>query len=66
MPMVDYTKLFATPDELVDFLMLEVKEQDSILAKLVQIRGAGGMKMYCRLERTDFPEVGQHHSEGDN
>lgn len=32
---VDYTQIFATPDELADFLLLEVEEQDRFLIDLV-------------------------------
>jgi hypothetical protein len=47
-----YTKIFTTPDELVDFLMLEVEEHDRILAEFAKAGKIGGVEMCCRLETT--------------
>jgi hypothetical protein len=48
MHIVDYTKLFKTPDELADFLMLEMEEQNRILAEFAQTGRVGGAEMWCR------------------
>jgi hypothetical protein len=49
MHVADYTKLFATPDELADFLMLEAGEQDRILAEFVQEGRIGQVMIWCHL-----------------
>lgn len=44
---VDYTKLFATPDELVDFLMKSHEEQNKILAELIAEKESGNAELSC-------------------
>lgn len=48
----DYTKIFASPDELVDFLMLDAFEQDRILAELARDGVIDGVAMWCRSDAT--------------
>lgn len=52
---VDYTKLFATPDELVDFLMKSHEEQNKILAELVAEKDVNVLLM-CNI-----PDKSQRH-----
>ena len=53
----DYTRIFATADDLTDFLMLDVKEQDRVLAGLTQDGKIGGVSMCCRLDLGTITQV---------
>jgi hypothetical protein len=66
MHIADYTKIFATPDELADFLMLEVKEQDRILAELAQVGRIGGVTMCCWVENVNLSDRRPHQRENDD
>ncbi len=46
---VDYTKLFATPDELANFLMESHEEQIKILAELVAEKERVDVVMTCKI-----------------
>jgi hypothetical protein len=50
MHITDYTHLFATPDELVDFLMFEAGEQERILTEFAKAGRIDGAEMCCRLD----------------
>lgn len=63
----DYTKIFASPNELADFLMLDALEQDRILAELVQTGVIGGVTMCCRPDATSKDRLAassSHHDPG--
>lgn len=46
----DCTKIFATPDELAEFLMLDAREQDRVLIELMHDRRLVVMMRCCRFE----------------
>ena len=48
---VDYTKLFATPDELADFLLQDVAIQDEVVAKYHLAADGGPREMRCTIKR---------------
>jgi hypothetical protein len=47
----DYTKIFKNPDELADFMMREVEEQDAYIAKLAEEGKLEGAEMSCDLNK---------------
>jgi hypothetical protein len=49
-------QFFKAPDELVDFLMLEMEEQNRILAEFAQTGRVGGAEMWCR--RPENAQIG--------
>jgi len=48
---VDYSKLFDTPDELVEFLMKSNEEQDRILMELIGGKDKPGLELSCKVSR---------------
>jgi hypothetical protein len=48
--MEDYTRLFSSPDELADFLMLEVEEQDRLMAEFALAGRLAGVSLACRID----------------
>ena len=48
---IDFTKYFATSDELVDFLLLDCLKQDLILAKLTAGSENTVIEMSCQIKK---------------
>ena len=59
--MEDYTRLFSSPDELADFLMLEVEEQDRLMAEFALSGRLAGASLACRID-----EPGEAGRAGEN
>lgn len=46
---VDYTKLFKTPDELTEFCLLDVVKQDAIIKRFVDEQKDIGLEYSCNI-----------------
>lgn len=46
---IDYTKIFQNPNELADFCLLEVTEQDAIIQRLVDQQKDIGLEYSCNV-----------------
>jgi len=48
---IDFTEIFATPKELADFCMLDVHEQERIVADLAKQGNVKGASLFCELPK---------------
>jgi len=49
---IDWTEIFASPDDLTDFLMLDDAEQKQVLAYLAGTGKDCGLSLTCELGRS--------------
>lgn len=49
--LVDYTRYFDSPDELVEFLMLSNDEQNAYLAEIIEQDEGVAKEMSCTLDK---------------